>query len=391
MVLMTVGAASLLTRTNALAATLVIWLVPNLARVALQHVDLFGVNMLLELPPLLGIALFTEMGKRSLESLEAENIAIGSVGSGSEDLDPGTGLYDERALRPALEMELARSTRFNRSFALVIVGIDSMRQRFDYRDEDAWEDSFLATAKMLRGTRRNIDRVYRYGVSSFAMLLPESTDKDAAGLIKRLSRAARRASPAEGAPGGPLPCHYGATFFPHCATTVDDLLRRAEIVMRIAEKNTTRVQLDGAEAPEMESPETMRTEPQPEAAEAPEAVATPESTPVAAPVMTGSVGALDIAMARLAEAPLAQPALPAEAHSHYADLAEATGTPAIVHLAAEETPGVTPEPIPAVEEPVPTPMAEHQHEASEMQDAVADLLRRMDETSEMMRNLRKAS
>src|SRR4051794_28187188 len=195
MVLMTVGAASMLPRTNALMATALIWLVPNLARVALQDVQVFGPNMLLELAPLLGVALFTEMGKRSLESLEAENLAIGTADTAGGDIvDPVTGLSDERGLRPALEMELARSARFNRSFALVLAGIDSMRQRFDYRDEEAWEDSFIATAKMLRGTRKNIDRVYRYGVSSFAILLPESNSKDVAGLIKRLSRAARRSS-----------------------------------------------------------------------------------------------------------------------------------------------------------------------------------------------------
>src|SRR5512135_1614827 len=58
MVLMTVGAASLLPRrTTALLATVFIWLLPNLARVSLQNVDLFNVNMLLELPPLLGITI----------------------------------------------------------------------------------------------------------------------------------------------------------------------------------------------------------------------------------------------------------------------------------------------------------------------------------------------
>jgi len=53
------------------------------------------------------------------------------------------------------------------------------------------------------------------------------------------------------------------------------------------------------------------------------------------------------------------------------------------------TPQATaPAPEPA-EEAVPTPIGERK--PVEMQDALADLLRRMDETSEMMRDLRKAS
>src|SRR5688572_19634667 len=252
MVLMAVGAASLLPKQGmALLATVAIWLIPNLARSYVQDTELFDENMLLELVPLMGVSLFTSLARRNLDSLETESMMAGATPDGADLVDPATGVYDERLLRPALEMEVARGRRFNREFAFILVGIDQMRQRFDYRDETAWEASFIATAKMLRGTRNHVDRVYRYGMSSFALVLPESGARDVQGLVRRLTRAARRSSPAEGEPGGPLPCHYGATFFPQAATTTDDLLRRAEVVMRLAENSPTRVQLDGAEAPEM--------------------------------------------------------------------------------------------------------------------------------------------
>ncbi len=133
-----------------------------------------------------------------------------------------------------------------------------MRQRFDYRDQETWETSFAATADLLGGTRTNVDHIYRFGPSAFALVLPESSPKDVEGLVKRLRREARKAKPKEGEPGGPLPAHYGGTFFPSCATTVNDLLRRAEIALRIAENNPSRIQLDGAEAPEMPPVETLR-------------------------------------------------------------------------------------------------------------------------------------
>jgi diguanylate cyclase (GGDEF)-like protein len=173
-------------------------------------------------------------------------------------MDPETGVYDERQLRISIEAELSRSRRFGRTFSLVLVGIDEMRQRFDYRDEALWKQSFTATADLLRGTRHNVDRVYRFGDDGFALILPESGPDDVNGLVRRLRRVARRARPAEGEPGGPLPAYFGATFFPVCATSTDDLLRRAEIALRIADKNANRVQLDSAEAPEMAPVETMR-------------------------------------------------------------------------------------------------------------------------------------
>ncbi|HWO72463.1 MAG TPA: diguanylate cyclase, partial [Dehalococcoidia bacterium] len=123
--------------------------------------------------------------------------------------------------------------------------------------------SFAATAQLLKGTRANIDRVYRYGPASFAMVLPESGPKEVNGMIRRLRRVARRAKPAEGEPGGPLPVYFGATFFPQCATTTEDLLKRAEVALRIADGTANRVQFDGAEAPEMPPVESLRHNEQP--------------------------------------------------------------------------------------------------------------------------------
>ena len=55
-----------------------------------------------------------------------------------------------------------------------------------------------------------------------------------------------------------MPVCFGATFFPTSASTIDDLLRRAEIALKVSAKNWTRLQIDGAAAPAMPSPETLR-------------------------------------------------------------------------------------------------------------------------------------
>ena len=181
---------------------------------------------------------------------------MGSTATGRNDVD--RGLYYESHLRPSIEAELAWSRRFGRGFALVLIGVDAMRLRYDYRFEEAWQAGLTATARLLQGTRNNVDRVFRYGPSTFAMILPESGEHEIMGMIRRLRREAREMSAGEGEPGGPLPVHFGATFFPTRATSVSDLLERAEVAMRIAEKTPSRVQIDGAAAPEMPAPETLR-------------------------------------------------------------------------------------------------------------------------------------
>jgi diguanylate cyclase (GGDEF)-like protein len=400
MTLMAVGAASLLPKpAMAMLATVAIWLVPNVARSYVQDTELFDANMLLELVPLLGVALFTTLARKNLDSLEAESMMAGATPDGDDLVDPATGVYDERLLRPALEMEVARGRRFNRQFAFVIVGIDAMRQRFDYRDEGAWEASFVATAKMLRGTRNNVDRVYRYGMSSFALVLPESGAKDVQGLVRRLSRAARRSSPAEGEPGGPLPCHYGATFFPQAATTTEDLLRRAEVALRLAESSPTRVQMDGAEAPSMAAPETLRTPAADMEVAVPQPAYEPSAQPAFAaqqPVYAEPAPAYEAPAAPQLEPVAAsyEPAL--EPATHYRELSDATGVPAVVYIASEgEQPVAAPEPMVASVAPQPepvaaAPVAAAAQGAESLDERLLQLMKRMEETEELMRTLRKA-
>lgn len=255
MVLLTAAAALSLPWGAVLPAALAIWLGPNAARAYLDDTAFGGLNMLLELPGLLGVALFSLLARRSLSQLESE-VLLGALNDGT-GIDPETGLYEERMLRPMLENELVRSRRFHREFAFVLAGVDPMRQKFDYRNEALWHQGFLTTAQLLHTTRA-YDRVFRWQKHGFAILLPEAGQREVVGLVRRLRAAARRWSPREGEPGGPLPLQFGATFFPHCATTPDDLLRRAEVALRIADKNSDRLQLDSAEAPELPPPETLR-------------------------------------------------------------------------------------------------------------------------------------
>jgi diguanylate cyclase (GGDEF)-like protein len=244
----------------------------------MREEDLFSSTMLAELPGLLGVALFAALSRINLRRLEDEDMLMGATSDEFGGVDAETGVYEERLLRPALDSELARARRFARQFALVMVGVDELRQRFDYRDQENWGKSFTATANLLRSTRTHIDRAYRFGSANFALILPESGEREVTGLIRRLRRVARQASPAEGEPGGPLPTHFGATFFPQCATTTDDLLRRAEVALRLADKNSTRIQIDGAEAPGMPPLETLRRETQPDETNAASEVLSEQAT-----------------------------------------------------------------------------------------------------------------
>jgi diguanylate cyclase (GGDEF)-like protein len=260
MILLTAGVAIWLPLPAVILAVPAIWFGPNYMRGQVGGGGMFQTETLLELPGLIALALVVTLTRRQLRVMEEESQVVNGFVSLQSEIDEETGVYQERLLKESIERELVRSRRFGREFAIMLADVDSMRAKFDYREDEKWDVGFKATAGVLLNTRTHIDRVYRFGEHAFALLLPETGSKDITGLVRRLSRAAKRMSPPEGEPGGPLPLHFGVTFFPQCATTADDLLRRAEVALRLAEKNPNHVQLDGAEAPDMPAPESLRRE-----------------------------------------------------------------------------------------------------------------------------------
>lgn len=175
-----------------------------------------------------------------------------------DGIDPQTGAFEERLLRGALEAELARARRFRRCFALVLVSARPRDPDARRREAQTWQLSYVATAQLLLRTRLLVDRVFLYGPSGFAMILPESGPREVAGLIRRLRRLGSLVQPPEGQPGGPFPIVFGATFYPDAATTVDALLTRASMALKLASKSGARYHLDGAEVPEPPPPESLR-------------------------------------------------------------------------------------------------------------------------------------
>jgi GGDEF domain-containing protein len=302
MILVTVAAAMWLPWPALIMSVLTIWVVPNFVRGVISE-DAYWNNLTaLELPGLLALGAVSLAARFYLHGLEDENAALSDAVDQLSDLDPETGVFNERGLVEAIEAEIARSRRFGRGFAFMIARVSDLSQRFDYRDATEWKAGLRASATVLRTTRARIDRVYLHGDRGFALILPETGQREVTGLVRRLIRTAKRSNPAEGEPGGPLPMHFGVTFFPQCATTVDDLLRRAEIVMRLADRSPTRLGTDSAEAPSMPLPETLR-KPEPAPVPSPLAITEPASllsfagaAPVSVPpgeAVAGLLGHLD--------------------------------------------------------------------------------------------------
>jgi diguanylate cyclase (GGDEF)-like protein len=102
--------------------------------------------------------------------------------------DELTGLHNRRAFQKALDRELRRSRRYQKSLSLIMLDVDGFKGINDTFGHQEGDNVLKFLAAYLQGAVRDIDFVARYGGDEFAVILPETKAKEAAILAERLKR-----------------------------------------------------------------------------------------------------------------------------------------------------------------------------------------------------------
>ena len=100
--------------------------------------------------------------------------------------DPLTGLRNRREFERLLADEWLRSARFQRSFALVVADIDHFKRVNDTHGHAAGDTVLKHVAGLLTGQLRTVDHLARIGGEEFAIIMVETTAKEAVQTIQRL-------------------------------------------------------------------------------------------------------------------------------------------------------------------------------------------------------------
>lgn len=102
-------------------------------------------------------------------------------------VDPLTGCFNRRYMDEHLAEELARALRYRSELSVLMCDIDFFKRVNDTHGHPVGDRVLIDVATMLRtGSRQQIDWVARYGGEEFLMVLPESSQADAALLAERL-------------------------------------------------------------------------------------------------------------------------------------------------------------------------------------------------------------
>ena len=100
--------------------------------------------------------------------------------------DPLTGLANHRKLNEVLESEIQRSQRTGRSFALLLFDLDGLKKINDKFGHLTGSRAIRRLGIVLKENSRSIDTPARFGGDEFALVLPESSEKDAHQVAVRI-------------------------------------------------------------------------------------------------------------------------------------------------------------------------------------------------------------
>src|SRR6266851_10191162 len=99
--------------------------------------------------------------------------------------DPLTGLANYRHLAEVLDMEIKRSERTGREFALLLFDLDGLKQINDRYGHQTGSHALCRVADVLSFCR-DIDTAARYGGDEFAVVLPETGVEAANQVAQRI-------------------------------------------------------------------------------------------------------------------------------------------------------------------------------------------------------------
>ncbi len=140
--------------------------------------------------------------------------------------DELTGVANNRSFLEYATLELARQRRYYHPLSLAFLDCDNFKRVNDFYGHAKGDELLRRVALTITQTLREVDVVARLGGDEFAILLPESDQKAAAYVIRKLRNALK-----------PVGEDYGVTFsmgivtYLQPAESVDQMLKAADKVM----------------------------------------------------------------------------------------------------------------------------------------------------------------
>jgi diguanylate cyclase (GGDEF)-like protein len=132
-----------------------------------------------------GQRLLTIVDVSAQEELAEENARLRQQVEDLKLTDELTGLPNKRAISQALDLHISRSRRYQNPLSVALVHADL--QVMTGVQPLSTEPAVLATSRFLRDRLRWVDQIARWEDNLFLLVLPETTQADATGLLEKIA------------------------------------------------------------------------------------------------------------------------------------------------------------------------------------------------------------
>jgi diguanylate cyclase (GGDEF)-like protein len=155
-----------------------------------------------------------------------------------------TGIYNRRYFDELLLQEIARTERYGRFFALLMVDIDDFKAYNDAHGHLEGDRALQEIASLFKRHGRRTDSLVRYGGEEFVLIMREVKKEEALGLAERLRGSIENAHLEGKKPilRRRLTISIGIAAYPTDATSAEELVARADEALYAAKasgKNKT--------------------------------------------------------------------------------------------------------------------------------------------------------
>lgn len=140
--------------------------------------------------------------------------------------DSLTGLANHRRLLEAMENEIQRSRRTNRSFSVLLFDLDDLKKINDRFGHLTGSRAIKRLGSVLRSNSRAIDTPARYGGDEFALVLPETGAHEAEQTAMRICERLL-----EDGEEPLISVSVGQAVYPHDGTSIEQLLAAADAAL----------------------------------------------------------------------------------------------------------------------------------------------------------------
>lgn len=178
---------------------------------------------------------FTHQDELTLRSLAMpaavaiENVLLHEEAQRLSVTDSLTALWNRRYLMLNLRQEVERATRYERSFAVLLLDVDRFKLVNDEHGHQRGDAVLVELSERVKGQIREVDTLARYGGEEFVLVLPETDADGVDRACARICAAVRQQLfRADGAPPLRVTVSIGAALYPVHGRSADELLSRAD-------------------------------------------------------------------------------------------------------------------------------------------------------------------